>query len=181
MKPFSKIIAVYGSSAITQDSPGAEEACRMGKLLAEAKFTVCNGGYCGAMEATSRGAREAQGEVIGVTTDSLASFRTPNPHLTRVIHTTDLLERLAALMRTSDAYIVLDGGVGTLAELFIAWNLVYIGWKKPIIVVGDALKRAVHLLSECSDIEKKHIALLNFVPTVEDAADFVKDYFSDCA
>lgn len=179
MKPFSKIIAVYGSSAITQDSPGAEEAYRIGKLLAEAKFAVCNGGYCGAMEAASRGAKEALGEVIGVTTDSL-SFRTPNPHLTRVIHTSDLLERLSVLMRTSDAYIVLDGGVGTLAELFMAWNLVAIGWKKPIIIVGDALKQAVFHLSAYSDIEETHLQLLTFVPTVDVAVEFVKEYFGEC-
>ncbi|RJP23110.1 MAG: hypothetical protein C4527_20810 [Candidatus Omnitrophota bacterium] len=117
MESFSKIIAVFGSSAITQDSPEAARAHRLGRLLAEASFTVCNGGYMGVMEACSRGASEAGGKVIGVTCETF-SRRSPNPFLTEEIPCKDLLERIATLMRIADAYLVLDGNIGTLAELF---------------------------------------------------------------
>jgi len=176
LEPFSKTIAVYGSSGITQDSPAAEQAARAGRLLATARFKICNGGYMGVMEACSRGAREAGGVVIGVTCDDFQN-RTPNPYLTEEVRTPDLPERIATLMRLADAYVILDGNIGTLAELFLAWNVVAMGWRKPILVVGKDLKKAVHDLQEHTEIGAKQLAMLNFVETVEDTVAFLQHYF----
>ncbi|HOJ60639.1 MAG TPA: LOG family protein [bacterium] len=178
LKPFSKTIAVYGSSGIPQDSPAAERAARLGRLLARARFKICNGGYMGVMEACSRGANEAGGVVIGVTCDGFQN-RTPNPFLTEIVRTPDLPERIAVLMRLADGYIVLDGNIGTLAELFVAWNVVATGWKKPILVVGEDLKKALYEMQKSTEIGEKQLALLNFVDTADEAVEFLKAYFQD--
>ena len=63
-------IAVFGSS---QTPPGTEEwdqAVLTGSRLAQAGFGVVTGGYGGTMEAASKGAAEAGGHVIGVTSPS---------------------------------------------------------------------------------------------------------------
>lgn len=171
-----KIIAVYGSSMIAQDSPGAREAERAGRLLAEAGFAVSNGGYMGAMEACSRGAREADGRVIGVT---CAAFRerTPNPYLSEEIETPELTRRIATLMDISDAYMVLNGNIGTLAELFLAWNLVYMGWNKPLIVIGPSLRQAIEGLQSHTEIGEKQMRCLQFVNTVDEAVDWLKRHY----
>ncbi|MFB3788194.1 MAG: LOG family protein [bacterium] len=176
MEPFSKTIAVYGSSGITQDSPAAEQAARAGRLLAAARFKICNGGYMGAMEACSRGAQEAGGMVIGVTCDEFQN-RMPNPFLTEEVRTPDLPERISTLMRMADAYVILDGNIGTLAELFLAWNVVAMGWRKPILVVGEKLKNALYDLQQHTEIGGKQLAMLNFVDTVDTAVDFLQRYF----
>ena len=176
MKPFSKTIAVYGSSAITQESEAARQAERLGRILAESSFAICNGGYMGVMEACSRGAREAGGQIIGVTTSTF-SKRKPNPYLTKEIPAGDLLERITTLMRLADAYIVLDGSIGTLAELFLAWNLVATGWNKPLIVVGEENRSALQALKNHTEIQDKHLSLLTFAPTVDEAAEHLKNFY----
>lgn len=176
MKPFSKIIAVFGSSAISQDSPDAEQAYTMGKLLAETQFKISNGGYCGAMESASRGAVEAGGKVVGVISQ-VFSHRVPNQYLTETVETADLLERIETLMRISDGYVVLDGGIGTLAELFIAWNMLATGWDKPVIVVGNRMKQALDDIRMHTEIEEKHLRLLHFCPTVDEAVKQLKKAF----
>ncbi len=164
----TQTIAVYGSSAITQDSDIAAQAERIGYQLASAGFRVSNGGYMGVMEACSRGARNAGGQVVGVTC-ALFRDRSPNTHLTEEIPTQDLNERIVTLMKISDAYVIMDGAIGTFAELFLAWNLVYMGWNKPIIVVGEPMRNAVLALQEHTEIDERQMKLIEFSPDVDDA------------
>ncbi|MEW6236788.1 MAG: LOG family protein [Candidatus Omnitrophota bacterium] len=173
MNPTPKTIAVYGSSAISQDSPEAERARLMGQRLAEAGFHICNGGYMGAMEACSLGAREAGGEVIGVTCRSF-SKRSPNPYLTQEILTEDLPDRISTLMRIADAYVILDGNIGTLAELFLAWNVVAMGSQKPIVIVGEAMRQAVYAMQQFTEVSEKQISLLSFASGVEETVEILR-------
>jgi len=176
VEPFSKTVAVFGSSAISQESPEAHKAERIGRLLAEAKLRICNGGYRGAMEACSRGAREAEGQIVGVVCSAF-SGRNPNPYLTERLETGSLLERIATLMNLADAYVVLDGNIGTLAELFLAWNLTATGSHKPILVVGDEMKQAIEGLQRHTEIHHEQLAMLTFINTVEETAAWLKRFF----
>jgi len=134
-----KTVTVFGSSLPTEGSPAYREAQRLGRLLAEAGYAVCNGGYGGLMEASARGAREAGGHTIGVTCTIWE--RTANPYIIKEIRTRDFPDRLMTLMECGDAYIVLPGGTGTLAELALAWEMMNksslsrtVGGPKPILV-----------------------------------------------
>lgn len=176
MKPFSKTVAVFGSSAISQDSPEAQKAEELGRLLAEKKLRICNGGYRGAMEACSRGARQAGGQIVGVVCSAF-SGRNPNPYLTEIIETNGLLDRIATLMRLADAYVVLDGNIGTIAELFLAWNLAATGGQKPILVVGDEMKQAIHGLQAHTEINQDQLDMLTFVNDVDETAAWLNRYF----
>lgn len=171
-----KTIAVYGSSAVSQDSDVAAQAERIGVLLASSGFRVSNGGYKGVMEACSRGAHNAGGEVIGVTCEAFRD-RSPNLYLTEEILTPDLNERITTLMSISDAYVVLDGAIGTFAELFLAWNLVYMGWDKSLIVVGEPMKKAVLALQAHTEIDERQMKLIEFSPDVDDAVNRLRARF----
>ncbi|MDX9753366.1 MAG: LOG family protein [bacterium] len=171
----TKTIAIFGSAVVAPDSPQAAQAYQAGYQLALAGFAICNGGYGGVMEAASRGAHDAQGQVIGVTSGAFR-HRTPNPYLTQMIETTDLLERITTLMRLADGYVVLDGGIGTLAELFVAWNLAATGWHKPVVVVGDALKNALSQITPYTEIGEGQMKLLHFQPSVEDMLRCLRDH-----
>lgn len=176
MMTTSKTIAVYGSSAVSQDSDIAAQAERIGYQLASVGFRVSNGGYMGVMEACSRGARNAGGEVVGVTC-AMFRDRSPNTHLTEELKTMDLNERIVTLMRISDAYVVLDGAIGTFAELFLAWNLVYMGWDKPIIVVGEPMRRAITALEEHTEIDQRQMKYIEFAPDIDDAVNRLRARF----
>ncbi|HKY04046.1 MAG TPA: LOG family protein, partial [Blastocatellia bacterium] len=106
-----KRITVFGGSRCGPDSDEYNEALRLGRLLVEAGFDVCSGGYYGVMEAISRGAHDAGGNVIGVTMLQFSS--SPNPYLKKIEPSADFYARLQTLIRESAGYVAFRGGMGT--------------------------------------------------------------------
>ena len=133
------IVAVFGSSTLVRSDPGWAHAEELGERLGAAGFTIMNGGYAGAMEAVSVGARRAGADVIGVTT-ALFHERTPNLYLTHQEHTSDLLQRLDYLMHAASGFVALEGSIGTLAEVFLAWNLLAVEGRPsaPLVLLGQS-------------------------------------------
>jgi hypothetical protein len=89
------------------------------------------------MEAAAKGAKEVGGQTIGVTFN-LYRPANRNVWLDQEIVTESLFTRLEKLVTLGDAYVVLRGGIGTLLELCLVWNLVQSPefLHKPILVVG---------------------------------------------
>ena len=162
------IIAVFGSSTTRPDEPAWGVAVELGERLAAAGFAVMNGGYQGSMEAVSEGARRGGGEVIGVTT-ALFNHRPPNPHLTHREDTTTLLERLDYLVHVASGFIVLEGSIGTQAELFLTWNLLAVDGRPqaPLICLGRPYAEFLRALSAPGLVVPD---MLRFVQVAETAA-----------
>lgn len=141
----NKTIAVFGGSRVDTASPEYAEAYEIGKLLARAGYVVVNGGYFGTMEASARGAKENGGRAIGVISGEFGWLK-PNAYLDETIQRHDLFDRIRDMQTRSDAFIVLKGSMGTLAELALVWNLSKIDAKqrKPIILVGNAWERVLN-------------------------------------
>ena len=116
----SKTICVFGNSSPQPGSSDYEEAFELGALLARSGLAVCSGGYYGVMEAVSRGAREAGGHTIGMTTPFYKLE--PNSYLAEQIPVPRWQDRLFALVEKGDGYIVMKGGTGTLLELAALWE-----------------------------------------------------------
>lgn len=143
-----KTITIFGTANAKFGEPAYTLAYETGKLLAQAGFTIANGGYGGTMLAASKGAAEAGGETIGVTCSAFA--RTANEYISREIVTDSLDERLDTLIQLGQAYVVLPGGTGTLLELAKVWELKNKGFieaDKPIILVGRFWKPLVDLIA----------------------------------
>ena len=132
------IITVFGSSKVEDFDPEYQKARELGRLLAESGYTICNGGYGGIMEASARGAKEAGGRAVGITADELN--REANPWITEQRRVPTWRERLFALIDTGCAYVVCDGGTGTLVELFVVWEMLskrLFKTPKPILILGS--------------------------------------------
>ena len=148
-----KVVTVFGSSLPAEGSAAYVEAQRLGRLLAEAGFAVCNGGYAGLMEASARGAREAGGHTIGVTCTIWP--RPANPYIVEEDRTASFPERLMTLVERGDAYVVLPGGTGTLAELALVWEMMNkgglsktVGGRKPLLVMSPYWQPVVDCLKQ---------------------------------
>lgn len=171
-----KVISVFGGSHLPEGSPAYEEARRLGQLLAGAGFTVMSGGYSGVMAAVSRGACEAGGHTIGVTLAAFDRWPLPsNPWLREERKAPDLFTRHKWLVTEADGIIVLPGGVGTLAELFVTWNLLQIGGMppKPVVLVGQEWRRALEHLTEHLYLRPRDLVLVQVVETVEEGVQAV--------
>ena len=170
------VVAIFGSSQIIAGDHEYEQAHLLGRLLARAGFVICNGGYSGTMEASSRGASEMKGVSIGLTLDTFGT-KGANPFLTREINSATLFERLGHFVELSEAFVVLKGGVGTLAELFTIWNLMQtrqLG-PKPFVFVGERWPAIIDNLRKNMEIRDKDLRFLHMVSTPEEAAKILKE------
>ena len=144
-----RIVAIFGTGRVESSDSACALAYDTAKLLAQAGFTIANGGYGGTMLAAAKGAAQAGGKVIGVTCSAFKAG-TANEYISREIVTKSLDERLETLIKLGQGYVVLPGGTGTLLELAKVWELKNKGFlaeQKPIILVGGFWKPLVDLIA----------------------------------
>ncbi len=108
-------VSVIGVGDCGQDSKVAQLAEEVGRRLAEAGVTVVCGGLAGVMEAASRGAAKAGGEVIGIVPG--ISVEDANPHCTQVVASAIGYARNLAVVASGEAVIAVGGEWGTLSEI----------------------------------------------------------------
>ena len=169
-------ITVFGGSQAPEGTAAYADARELGRLLGARAHTVLTGGYIGTMEAVSRGASEAGGHVIGVTCAEIErwhSSRRVNRWVKEEWKKDTIVERIQALIESCDAAFALPGGIGTLAEIALAWNLMAIQSipEKPLILIGAGwlavFDQFRHQLGEYTPDSPRR--LLQFAPSVEAA------------
>ena len=154
-----KIITIFGSGRVTSEQSIYKLAYELGAVLAQAGFTIANGGYGGTMLAAAKGAAKAGGNVIAVTCSAFGKAKA-NEYSTREIVTSSLDERLDTLIKLGNGYVVLPGSTGTLLELAKVWefeNKGFIPKNKPIILVGDFWKSLVDLIASEDASSKRFV------------------------
>ena len=168
-------IAVFGSSEPTAGEPAYANALELGARLARGGYTVVTGGYGGVMEAASRGAREAGGSTIGVTT---AIFdRSPNRWLSETVQTGDLYERTRQLIEHARGFVILPGKAGTLAEIAWLWALDRAGCLNPgpVVLLGDSWRLIYELLERESMLDPEQLERTHLARTPIDAVRLIAD------
>ncbi len=184
-----KTVTLFGSSLPDESSEAYRQARRLGGLLAEAGFAVCNGGYAGLMEATARGARESGGHTIGITCELWPAAA--NRWIVEEVRTKSFPERLMTLIERGDAYVVLPGGTGTLAELALAWEMMNksslsrtVGGRKPLLVMAsywkpviDCLRQEGQLNSSHADWKSPAMEIIKLIDNVDQVADLLRKRF----
>ncbi len=168
-----KRVTIFGGSRCGPEAPEYQGALRLGRLLVEAGYEVCSGGYAGVMEAISRGAHEAGGEVIGVT---MTQFRAaPNPYLKKIEPSESFYTRLQTLIRHSVGYIALRGGMGTVTEISLVWNKLTMGVlpRRPLILLGECWPKVIAGLGEQLVISESDLSYLSFANTAEEAVAYL--------
>jgi len=176
------IVTIFGGSQPSASDAAYEEAFQLGAALAATGHTVCTGGYVGTMEAASKGAAQAGGHVVGITCREIESWRPikVNRWVTEEWSYATLSERLTALIKRSDAAIALPGGIGTLAEILMAWNHLAIQaiTPRPLILVGEAWKTTLttFIESQARYIAEHDRAFLHFAKTIKEAVVMIEEF-----
>jgi uncharacterized protein (TIGR00730 family) len=115
-------VTVFGSARSVEGSPDYELAREVGRALVERGFTVMTGGGPGVMEGASRGAREAGGRAVGCAIR--LPGEQPNAYLNSLIEFRYFFVRKVMLVKYSQAFVALPGGLGTMDEIFETSTLV---------------------------------------------------------
>jgi uncharacterized protein (TIGR00725 family) len=106
-----RVVTVFGSSQPREGEADYAQAYELGKRLALAGYTLCNGGTGGTMRAAAQGAREAGGRTIGVTMDIYIPDP-PNSWLDEEVRGGDLFTRLQRLILPASGFICLRSACG---------------------------------------------------------------------
>lgn len=169
-----KIVTIFGGSRCAEGSPEYEQAREVGRMLAEANYTICTGGYLGVMEAASRGAREAGGRVLGIVMNQFKGE--PNRYLTDKVATAHFYERLQRLIDRSVAFVALRGGMGTVTELSLVWNKLHTGViePRPLVLLGDCWVPVVETWKKHLVVSDADTSLLDFAATPEEAVGVIR-------
>jgi uncharacterized protein (TIGR00730 family) len=167
-------VAIFGSADLPEDNAVCRDAFTTAKLLAQRGYTVVNGGGPGVMQAATQGAESAGGDTVAIT---LAPKDAPHFEGTSIdnqadvtIKTDDYLQRVGLLIEKSDAFVVFQGGTGTLSELGLIWLLahIYYGHHKPFVLVGTFWHEFIEQTRKNFLIEDVELKVFKIVDRVEE-------------
>jgi len=132
-----KRITAFGSSRIGPEASTFGDVESLSTKIAQLGWDGMTGGHQGMMAAFSQGIHQGGGHIRGVT---LERFPTPPDNtLSEEVRAKDFFQRMQVLIEDADAYLVLPGGLGTLAELAMTWDLLAINVleTRPLILYGE--------------------------------------------
>ena len=138
-----KRIGIFGSADVDEQHPVYQQTFAVCQRLAAAGKIIVDGGGPGVMAAATLGARAGGGQTIAVTfkPKDMPEFegRYAGNDTDLEIVTTNYIERMFGLVEQSDAFIIFQGGTGTLSEWSTVWLLAHLhyGNHKPVILYGS--------------------------------------------
>ncbi len=170
------IVTVFGSSQPREGEPLYREAYKLGQRLAEAGYTVCNGGTGGTMRAVAQGARAAGGRTIGIAMEVYRPAQ-PNTWLDDEIYVDDLFDRLQRLILPASGFVCLRGGYGTLSEWSLTWTLIASGLipRVPLILLGGEWRTLLDTVRATMLNRGRDWAFLQVVETVDEVIAALRD------
>jgi predicted Rossmann-fold nucleotide-binding protein len=140
-------LAVFGSSRLGEDDPVYADVVRLSTSIAELGWNGMTGGHQGMMAAFSEGIHAGGGHIRGIT---LERFPTPPENtLSEEIRARDFFDRMRTMIEESQAWLVLPGGLGTLAELAMTWDLIAIRVlePRPLLLYGQMWEPVIDTLA----------------------------------
>jgi len=183
-KKFKRIAAVsfFGFADAKEGKPLYEAAKKTACLMAKKGVTIVNGGGPGVMKAATEGAHEGKGraEVATFYPEHIEDFEGKDEEnkADKEIVTKNYLERTLKLLEMGNAYVVFNGGTGTVSEFGMAWGLakLYLGHHKPLILYGKFWGKIMDSLMENMKIRSSALKTYKIVDSPEEAVKALWEY-----
>jgi len=132
-------VTIFGSARARPGSFAYLETRRAAAALAEMGCDIITGGGPGLMQAANEGAATVGGraESVGIRVD-LPFEQDANAFVTHAFEHRTFFTRLHQFVLTSDAFVVAPGGIGTVLETMMIWQLLQVKHLEdtPLILVG---------------------------------------------
>lgn len=183
-----KKVAIFGDAEAKKTDQHFIDAFDTAKILAQNGYTIVNGGGDGVMLAATLGAKAGGGRVEIVILDpknkptNFEGYNKENHDLADKIYSTSSYpERLNKLIEVGEAFVIFNGGVGTLSEIGLSWQMAKFdfGHHEPLIFFGEQMNSVIDELVKSlkyDPIEKK---LYEIVLTPEDVLKTIENKKGD--
>jgi uncharacterized protein (TIGR00730 family) len=180
-------VTIFGSARAKPGSFVYEEVKRVATALANMGCDIITGGGPGLMQAANEGATAAnapeRSRSVGIRVE-LPFEQEVNPFVQQAFEHKTFFSRLHHFVLTSDAYVVSPGGIGTVLELMLIWQLLQVKHlhDTPLILVGNMWAELVDwarknlLKPELSLANPEDIAIPRCVKTADEAITLLQDH-----
>lgn len=134
-------VTIFGSARLQSGSKAYASVKRLAAELTRMGCDIISGGGPGIMQAANEGAHSvepgASKRSVGIRVH-LPFEQATNPFVGLAYEHRTFFSRLHHFMIASDAFVVVPGGIGTLLELSLAWQLLQVRklYNTPLILVG---------------------------------------------
>ena len=131
-------VTIFGSARVQPGTFGYDETKRVAAALAEMDCDVITGGGPGLMQAANEGAAAVKpAHSVGIRVD-LPFEQDVNAFVTEAFEHRTFFTRLHQFVLASDAFVVAPGGIGTVLETMMIWQLLQVKHLEntPLILVG---------------------------------------------
>src|SRR5580704_18624938 len=148
-------VTIFGSARAKPGTYVYDEVKRVAAALAEMGCDIITGGGPGLMQAANEGAAAAnapeRNRSVGIRVE-LPFEQDVNPFVEQAFEHKTFFTRLHHFVLTSDAFVVAPGGIGTVLELTMIWQLLQVKHlhDTPLILVGK-------MWAELMDWAKKNL------------------------
>jgi uncharacterized protein (TIGR00730 family) len=179
-------VTIFGSARIKPDSPPYEGVRKLAAELSGMGCDILTGGGPGLMQAANEGARSADPEglrrSIGINIE-LPFEQEVNPFVSQAYSHQTFFSRLHHFMIASDAFVVVPGGIGSLLELSLAWQLLQVRklYNTPLILVGHMWAELVEwgrrtMLAEGSELASEvDFSIPRCANTIDEAIALIRE------
>jgi uncharacterized protein (TIGR00730 family) len=134
-------VTIFGSARLKPNTPAYNEVKKLAAELTKMGCDIISGGGPGLMQAANEGAVSVESVAhkrsVGIRVE-LPFEQEVNPFVGQAYEHRTFFSRLHHFMILSDAFVVVPGGIGTLLELSLAWQLLQVRklYNTPLILVG---------------------------------------------
>jgi hypothetical protein len=132
-------VAIFGSARAKPGTFVYDEVKRAAAAFTEMGCDIVTGGGPGLMQAANEGAASAgsKGRSMGIRVD-LPFEQEVNPFVEQAFEHKTFFSRLHHFVIASDAFVVVPGGIGTVLEMLMIWQLLQVRHVEnvPLILVG---------------------------------------------
>jgi uncharacterized protein (TIGR00730 family) len=135
-------VTIFGSARARPGTFVYDEVKRVAAALAEMGCDIITGGGPGLMQAANEGAASVnapeRNRSVGIRVE-LPFEQDVNPFVEQAFEHKTFFTRLHQFVLMSDAYVVTPGGIGTVLELMMIWQLLQVKHvhDSPLILVGQ--------------------------------------------
>ncbi len=178
----SRSVTFFGSRAPRSGSVEYETCVEFSKAFSSRGYAVVSGGYSGLMEASSKGASEGGAASVGVLAPRVFAGRhhAGNQYLSADRIARSLTERIDRMLWESEYFVVFGGTIGTMTELFVAWNAACVragfgGVPLKIYLLREAWEKCLGEFNTSRAVYPRDVALLTFVDSADEAVRLVEE------
>lgn len=175
-------IGIFGSADVDENHPVYRDTFAVCQLLAEWGKTIVDGGGPGVMAAATLGARSVGGKTVAVTfrPKDMPEFegRYAGNDTDLEIVTNNYIERMFGLVEQSDAFVIFQGGTGTLSEWSTVWLLAHLhyGKHKSVILYGAFWHDFMKVVNETFFIGDKERRVYKIAESPQEVLDHIRHF-----